>query len=181
MPYSLQARLGAILNVSEIVAAATSPASGDEGNRRTYDQYSIEAFLHSASFPPIAGQVADLSWTLAGASKDFDLVAAPWAGNPALTFDATGKKIVALLLNFANGNNAAGVAVSGIGANAYGLFGTTTAPKFYPGFKAVLFLGDPANTVAPTNNLPTVAAAAKDIRFAGTAADVWKALAIFSA
>ncbi len=180
MAYSLEARLGAIFQARERADSTTSPGSATQGNGRTYDQYGIEAFLNASSFPPIAGQVADLSHTLAGTTKDFDLTAIPWAGDVTKTFDATGKKIVAIILNFHRSNNAAGILFGTQGANGYGLFGTIV-PRFYPGFKQILFLGDPANTTSPTNNLPAVAAGAKDLRFTGAVADNWKCHVLFSA
>jgi hypothetical protein len=183
MAYTLQAHFQARLDVTEIVDATTSPASGGAGgNRRTYDQYGTDVNLHDGaqSFPEISGQAADLSHTLAAVDKDFDLTAAPWAGDITKTFSALGKKLVAIELRFHKNNNAAGVQVGGHGANAYGLFSGTVKPVFYPGAALVLGIVDPTQAAAVTNNWPTVAAGAKDLRFTGTISDSWVCKLIFT-
>lgn len=183
MSWTLQAALQMVLDVVEIADSTTSPGSNDAGNRRVYDQYSQRINLHSltGSYPEVGNRVVDLSYTLGGTTQDVDLAAAKWAGNVATTIDLTGKKLVALLLNFAKTNNAAGIDFGGHGANAYGLFGTTTKPKFYPGMSFSLGNFDAAqNGTSFSLALPAVAAGAKDLRFVGTAADVITGLAIFS-
>jgi len=179
MPYSLNATVHAQLDVRELADAATSPSSGAGGNQRVYDQYSLNLTLKSDSFPPVAGQAIDLSHTLTGTTKDFDLTAAPWAGDVSKTVDKSTKKLVAIILRFAKGNNAAGVAFGPQGANGYALFGAGIVPVFYPGTELVLFLADP-DQASLTLNTPAVAAGAKDLRFTGAVGDNWKCLGIFN-
>lgn len=182
MSYTLRAQLDAILNVWETADETTSPASDEAGRTRQFTDYSTSLALHggSTSFPEIGGPVADLSQTLAGASADIDLTAAPQANDIARTKDFTGKRLVALVYYFPRTNNAAGCTFGGHGANPYTLFGTTVKPAFYPGANGVLFYADRDQGAAFTSPLPAVAAGAKDLRLTGTAADVMKMLAIFS-
>jgi len=179
MGYSLSATFGARLDFREQADATTSPASSAGGNQRSYDQYSLDLNLNSASFPPLGGQVVDLSFTLTGTTKDFDLTAAPWAGAVTSTIDKSTKKLVALILRFAKTNNAAGVAFGPQGANGYALWGAGQVPVFYPGTQLVLGLVDP-DQVALTLNTPAVAAGAKDLRFTGAVGDTWKCLLGFN-
>jgi hypothetical protein len=182
MAYELQVNVAAILTAIEKADGTTSPGSTTGGNQRTYDQYNVNVALQgSGSFPTVAGQVADLSHTLVAGTKDFDLTAIPWAGDVSKTFDASGKKLVALIYRFAIANNAAGVLFGPQGANGYPLFGAAIVPRFYRGWNGVRFLADPAQAANPTNDLPAIAAGAKDLRFTGTIGDAWKMFAIFSA
>jgi len=182
MSKTLFASIACRLDVKERADPTLSPASDETGQTRTYDQYSIDLALsgNTGSFPEIGGDVIDLSFTLGGTTKDFDLTAAPWAGDTGKTVDKTGKKLVAILIVMANANNAAGVTFGPQGANGYALFGAANVPRFYPGTTNLLVIADPAQAAAVTVNTPAVAAGAKDLRFTGTAADSWKCLAIFS-
>lgn len=179
MGYTLTVTASAKLDIRETADSTASPSSGDGGNERTYNQYSLDAFLNSASFAPVGGQAIDLSSTLSGTTKDFDLTAAPWAGDVSKTVDKTGAKLVGIILQAAKGNNAAGVTFGPQGGNGYALFGAAKTPIFYPGDQVVLFSADPLLT-SLTLNRPVVGASAKDLRFAGTPGDTWKCLAVFN-
>lgn len=180
MAYSLSVTAMAHLDVRESTDSTTSPLSATGGNQKVYDQCSLDAALNSSSIPPVGGQAIDLSFTLTGTTKDYDLTAAPWAGDVTKLVDKTGAKLVGIILRFAVGNNAAGVTFGPQGANGYALFGAAKTPIFYPGDQVLLFSNDPAGS-ALTLARPAVAAGAKDLRFAGTIGDVWKALLIFNA
>lgn len=181
MGYSLRATIRAALDVREIVDSDTSPASGAAGNQRVYDQYGLDLALSgdTGSYPEIGGQAIDLSYTLAGTTKDFDLTAVPWCGDPSILIDKTGKKLVAIEIRFDKGNDAAGVAFGPQGGNGYALFGAGLAPKFYPGTTIVIALADP-DQESLTVNTPTVGGSAKDLRFTGEIGDSWQAKAIFT-
>jgi hypothetical protein len=177
----LNVTCAAQLDVRETADSTTSPSSGAGGDQRIYNQYSSNVTLKSDSFPPISGQAVDLSHTLSGGTtKDFDLTAAPWAGDISKTVDKTTKKIVGIILRFLTTNNAAGVTFGPQGANGHALFGAAVVPRFYPGDQVVLFSADPDQATALTVNRPAVAAGSKDLRFTGTDGDGWKCLLIFN-
>lgn len=175
------------LDVQERQDAAASPASDEQGLTRIFDQYAAEVALNGSSYPPVSGDLVDLSDELSGTTSDFDLTAAPAAYDTSKTVDKTGKKIVGYQFRFAITNNAAGVKFGPQGANGYRLFGTEVGGSttgqvktFFPGENGTIFIADPeqgGDTV--TVNTPTVGAGAKDMRFTGTAGDYWEFIAIF--
>lgn len=177
MSQALKAQISLLFNLQEFFSSA--PAAAEGGNSLTFDQYRLQAFLHSASYPPIAGSVVDLSKTLSGTTADFDLTAAPLASDPSKTVDKTGFKLVGLFIQTAITNNAAGLTFGAQGMNGYGPWGSVL-PTFYRGATQVLIYADPTQSAALTLYTPTVAAGAKDLRWTGTAADVVKCLAIFN-
>lgn len=179
--YTLRATVNASLDVRETADSDTSPASAEGGDSRTYNNYGLSVSLHgeSGSYPEIGNQVIDLSHTLSGTTKDFNLTAAPWAGDLTDTVDMTGKKLVAIELQFHIDNDPAGVAFGPQGANGYALFGAGLVPKFFPGAQVVMALADPEQAEL-TVNTPAVAAGAKDLRFTGAIGDSWKCKAIFT-
>jgi hypothetical protein len=182
MPYALRATIRAALEVRESADDTTSPASAEGGNQRVYDQYGLDVALsgETGSYPEIGGQAIDLSHTLSGGTtKDFDLTAAPWCGDISTTVDKTGKKLVAIELQFDKGNNAAGVAFGPQGGNGYALFGAGLVPKFFPGATVIIALADP-DQESLTVNTPTVGGSAKDLRFTGADGDSWVGKAIFT-
>lgn len=180
MSYTLYATLMARLDVREVVDSTTSPASADGGNERTFNQYSLDGRLYASSYPPIAGAVVDLSFTLVSTTKDFDLTAAPVARDKNVTVDKTGFKLVGMILRFAKGNNASGVTFGPQGGNGYALFGASKTPIFYPGDEVLICSYNPDQDAALTINRPAVGASAKDLRFSGAASDAWKCLMIFN-
>ena len=181
MSYTLRATIKAALDVRESADSTTSPGSAEGGNQRVYDQYGLDLSLSgdTGSYPEIGGQVSDLSHTLTGTTKDFDLTAAPWAGDVSKTVDHTGKKLVAIEIQFHKSNNAAGVAFGPQGGNGYALFGAGLVPKFFPGAQVIVALADPVQA-SLTVNTPAVGGSSKDLRFTGAIGDSWKCKAIFS-
>jgi len=156
---------------SETLETSESPAAG--GGVLSFNGYNVSAVnLGGSTTPAVDVTPVDLSDTLAGATKDFDLTAAPPAKDIADTVDLTGKKLIALLMRVVSGN-AAGVALAGQGANAYDLFGPSGQVTVYPGGVVVY------SFLSAASQLPTVGAGAKDVRLTGTAADVVQAIAYF--
>lgn len=181
MSYALRTTIRAKMDVYESADSTTSPASGASGNQRVYDQYGLDLSLSgdAGSFPPVGGQAIDLSFTLTGTTKDFDLTAGPWCGDPSILIDKTGKKLVAIEIQFHKNNNLAGVAFGPQGGNGYALFGAGLVPKFFAGAQVIIALADP-DQASLTVNTPTVGGTAKDLRFTGTIGDRWKCKAIFT-
>jgi hypothetical protein len=182
MPYTLRAKLKAILQATETADGTASPASTEAGSQRFYDQYGVELSLSGdslLSFPTIAGQVIDLSGTLSGTTKDFDLTAAPWAGDVSRTVDKSTKKLAAIIIKTAIGNNAAGLTFGPQGGNGYALWGASKTLILYPGSNFIHFYADPAQASSLTLRTPVIGSGAKDLRWTGTSGDVWKCLALF--
>lgn len=182
MAYELRAQLAAICSIIETADETTSPASDEAGRTRQFSDYNTELVLHgnTGSYPEIGGPAADLSLVIGGGgTTDIDLTAAPQANDIARTKDFTGKRLVALIY-YCPRTNVAAITLGGHGGNAYGLYGTTTKPTFYPGESGIKIFGDRDQASAFTSPMPAVAAGAKDLQAAGTATDVMKLMAIFS-
>lgn len=184
MSFSLLAAISSRLDIKETADSTTSPGSSGGGSSRTFDGYSLDVNLNSlaTSYPQLGGQVVDLSCTIeAAGTKDFDLTAAPWAGDITKTVNLTGKKLVAILLRANKGNNANGVTFGPQGGNGYALFGASKTKILWPGLQQLDVIADPDQDATFTVQTPPVAAGAKDLRFTGTSGDVIKCLAVFSA
>lgn len=173
---SVRAIASAGLDVTETLAAASSPASSVDGvsNTRRYNAYNQLNKTLQSSTTPVADTVVDMSFTLAGASTTIDLTAVPSAADVDVDVDLTGKKLVALLISADADNAAGGVTMESGAANGYDFLGDAAyGLTLYPGMTVNLFqLGAAAG-------LPAVAAGDKTIDFAGTAGDVIECLAVF--
>lgn len=173
---TVKATLSCSMDVTETIAAASSPASPSDGsgNTRRFTEYNEVNKILDGSTTPAADTVVDLSRTLAAASETQDLTAAAKASDIASTVDLTGKKLVGILINAASTNNASGLTISPAASNGYNLFGSASGQvTLFPGMTLELF----QNGIAAS--LQAVAAGAKDITFAGTVADKVEILAIF--
>jgi hypothetical protein len=179
MTYALSAQVNLQLSLREEIDSDSAPLSEAGGNQRSYTQPKLVLSLNADSEPPIAGEVVDLSWTLSGSTKDFDLTAAPTARDPSETVDKSTKKLVGIILQFDPGNAAGGVTFGPQGGNGYALFGASKTAIFYPGTTIAMVLTDPDQETF-TLNTPAVGGSSKDLRFAGTAADTWKAKLFFN-
>jgi hypothetical protein len=179
MSYTLQVQVSSRINVRETVDDDTSPLSVEGGNQRTYSEPGLDVTLSADTEPAVAGEVVDLSWTLAGSSKDFDLTAAPCARDSSETVDKSTAKLVAIQIQMSKDNNAGGVTFGPQGGNGYALFGASKTVILYPGANLNLVYADPDGEDV-TLATPTVGGSAKDLRFAGTAADSWTAKLIFN-
>lgn len=170
------ATLTCSMDVTETIAAASSPASPADGNSnaRRYSEYNQTNKVLSGSTTPKADTVVDLSRTLAAVGETQDLTAAPLASNVATTVDLTGKKLVGLQIHAKSTNNAAGVTLEPGASNGYAFLGAAAyGLTLFPGMTVELFqLGAAAGLAA-------VAAGAKNLDFAGTVADELEILALF--
>ncbi len=171
MAETITAKIVAHVNISTIADAADSPAGEAVQNRS--NAYSKSVTLDSASTPAADTHPVDLSDTLTGTTKDFDLTAAPKATDITSTVDLTGKKLIAYVLTAASANNVAGVTFAGNGGNAYDGFGTIVIK---PGETYVW-----AATEGFAAQRDAVAAGDKDVRITGTIGDVVNILAQFGA
>lgn len=175
---TIKLNVTAALQGTETISSSESPASGSGGNTRQFNEYNQNGVaLDGDSTPSGDTTPVDLSFTLSGANKDFDLTAVPTAKDVNNNIDLTGKTMVALLVKAASGNNASGITLEGeqTGGNPYDLRGPTGSGKItiYPGM-AVLY-----SFIDAATQLPAVAAGAKDVRFAGTIGDVLEAIGYF--
>lgn len=161
------------INGSVTKDAADAPSSPAGGRRRLHSEYNLTSQLGAATTPKATVEPVDLSFTLTGASKDWDLTAALLAADITETLDLTGKRMLALLLQFSSANNAAGATFGPQGANGYDLFGAGIVPTFYPG--AHIALGHTGAALVTA----AVGASDKDLRFAGTIGDIVKAILYF--
>jgi hypothetical protein len=164
------------MDVTETIAAASSPASSADGssNARRYSEYNQTNKILDGSTTPKADTVVDLSRTLAAASETADLTAAPLASDINETVDLTGKKLVGLLIYADAGNNAAGVTIESGASNGYDFLGDAAyGLTVYPGMTIEMFqLGVAAS-------LDAVGASDKTLDFGGTAGDELQILALF--
>jgi hypothetical protein len=122
----------------------------------------------------VADTVVDLSFTLSGATKTWDLTAAPDAKNTSATVNLTGKKLVALIVVAPTDNAAAGVTMVAGASNGYDILGASTDRiTIYPGQTFALF------QLGAASSYDAVAAGDKTIDFAGTSGDDLDILAVF--
>lgn len=172
---TVKATLSCSMDVTETIAAASSPASAADGssNTRRFSEYNQVNKILDGSTTPIADTVVDLSRTLAAASETQDLTAAPEASDVSSTVDLTGKKLVGLLIAAPTTNTAAITIESGA-TNGYDFLGNAAyGLTVHPGMTIEMFqLGAAAG-------LDAVGASDKTLDFAGTVGDKLKILALF--
>lgn len=173
---TVKATLSCSMDVSETIAAASSPASAADGssNTRRFSEYSQVNKILDGSTTPVADTVVDLSRTLALTAETQDLTAAPLASDVNSTVDLTGKKLVGLLIVADSGNNASGVTIESGATNGYDFLGDAAyGLTLYPGMTIEMFqLGAAAGLAA-------VGASDKTLDFAGTVGDELQILALF--
>jgi len=160
------------LNVVEKFDPDTAPALSEssQGASLTFDKYSKSKTLNKDSTPDVDIEPVDLSFTLSGTTKDWDLTAAPKASDSGETLDLTGKRVICMQLEAPAGNSAS-IAIAGQGANAYDELGSVT---LHPG-EAITRgnFGGVATTRA------VVGASDKDVRITGTSGDKLNVLLVF--
>jgi hypothetical protein len=122
MSYTIEAQVQVGLRATEKADATTSPGSASGGESRTFDGQAAVVSLNAASKPPVSGRVVEFTVTLAGASQDLDLTAIPVSADVAETFNATGLKLVGLVLQ-APWDNPGNVGINGAVANGYPILG----------------------------------------------------------
>lgn len=165
------------MTVKETFSAAESPASGNSGNTRTYKSYNSEVSMSATTSPNPDGPVFDLSGTIAAGPTpvDFDLTAAPLASDINETADATGEKLLAIKIQAAAGNNAAGISIGPEtgGGNGYDLFNQGDSMVVMPGEERLIHYN------AANSGHDAVGASDKDIRISGAVGDTWTCIAQF--
>ncbi len=157
------------------LSAAESPLSGEGGNTRKFNAANSNTIaLNGTSTPKVDVAPIDLSFTLVGITKTWDLTSVPDAREVSSLLDMTGNKLVAIKFKANKNNNTAGLEIAQGAANPYFLFGTT-------GDKVTLFPGMDVLYSYVDNGVqhPAVAAGAKDILFTGAIGDVVLAIAYF--
>lgn len=160
--------------LAQVFLPATSyPGAAYELDRKVaVTDFDLDAAHDDTTTPaPAAAIVATLTIG-GGGTVTLDLTAAPIigaesGGAPAATEDLTGDRIYALKLE-TPADNSGTVTVAAAASNGYLLFGTGGSLELPPGSHASLY----------SRSLPTIAAAAKDIEFAGTSADTVSIVAL---
>lgn len=152
----------AAIDATETIDATDSPASGQGGNRRNFNEYNKTNLQYGAATTPPIDNGVDLSFTLVAADKDWDLTAVPTLRDINVNADLTGKKLVAFV--FSNPSTLNNVTIAPHPTtNGYHLFGDANGQiTLLPGWYGVLGLE------AIAANLPAVSGTAKVIRISGT-------------
>ena len=166
MSYDIQATMQVKLDATSKADATTSPGSSSAGSSRLFDAYSKTLTFHSASKPPVSGRLIDISTTLAGASQDFDLTAAPSAEDLAELVSVNGLKLAGAIF-WAPKSNGGNITLAQSVANGYPILGAVDL-VLPPGTMLVLGLNGEADA-AYVNPMQAVDATHKVVRVSGAA------------
>lgn len=176
MSYSHEATINLGLAVTEKADSTTSPGSSAVGQTRVFDGQSAVLSLNATSKPPISGRTVEFSVTLAGASQDLDLTAIPTSADVAVVFNATGLKLVSLILH-APKSNAGNVGINGAVLNGYPILGAV-ALVLTKGLRLALGM-DGESDAAYVNPNQAVDATHKIVQITGAAGYVLRGRAVF--
>lgn len=172
---SAKVTLSALMDAIETIAAASSPASPADGsaNTRRYTEYNQSNKVLDGSTTPVVDTIVDLSRTLAAGSESNDLTAAPEAADINETVDLTGKKLIAMIIVAATGNDSGGLVIASGATNGYDFLGASGQITVFPGDTHLLF----QNGAAAGRD--AVGASDLALDFTGTVGDEVSILAAF--